>query len=65
MNVRTSIALREDDATSSSTSAPWTSARRTAPAGRLIEIPDGFTLISEDQPDELARIIREFVRDTP
>jgi hypothetical protein len=98
MNVRTSIALREDDTTSSSTCAPWTSAtlsrqpngcahstgtgrvgqrgpdhatrarpqaRRTTPAGRLIEIPDGYTLIPEEQPDELARIIREFVRDTP
>jgi pimeloyl-ACP methyl ester carboxylesterase len=35
------------------------------PQGRLIEIPDSYTLIPEDQPDELARIIREFVRDTP
>ncbi len=35
------------------------------PQGRLIEIPDSYRLIPEDQPDELARIIREFVRDTP
>jgi pimeloyl-ACP methyl ester carboxylesterase len=35
------------------------------PRGRLIEIPDSYTLIPEDQPDELARIIREFVQHTP
>jgi pimeloyl-ACP methyl ester carboxylesterase len=34
------------------------------PKGRLIEIPDSYTLIPEDQPGELARAIREFVRDT-
>lgn len=99
MNVWTSTALREDDATSSSTCAPWTSAtlsrqpngcahstarhwscgpKRTGSCHpstatgspncscwRLIEIPDGYTLIPEDQPDERARIIRESVRDTP
>jgi pimeloyl-ACP methyl ester carboxylesterase len=35
------------------------------PQGRLLEIPDSYTLIPEDQPTELARAIREFVRDTP
>jgi pimeloyl-ACP methyl ester carboxylesterase len=34
------------------------------PKGRLVEIHDSYTLISEDQPGELARAIREFVRDT-
>jgi pimeloyl-ACP methyl ester carboxylesterase len=33
------------------------------PRGRLVEIQDSYTLISEDQPRELARAIREFVRD--
>jgi pimeloyl-ACP methyl ester carboxylesterase len=35
------------------------------PRGRLVEIPDSYTLIPEDRPQELARVIREFVRDTP
>jgi pimeloyl-ACP methyl ester carboxylesterase len=35
------------------------------PQGRLIEILDSYTLIPEDQPDELAHIILEFVGDTP
>jgi pimeloyl-ACP methyl ester carboxylesterase len=34
------------------------------PCGRLVEIPDSYTLIPEDQPGELARAIRGFVRDT-
>ncbi len=34
------------------------------PRGRLIEIPDSYTLIPEDQPVELARAIRGFVQDT-
>jgi pimeloyl-ACP methyl ester carboxylesterase len=34
------------------------------PLGRLVEIPDSYTLIPEDQPGELARVVREFVRDT-
>jgi pimeloyl-ACP methyl ester carboxylesterase len=34
------------------------------PQGRLIEIPDSYTYIPEDQPGELARAIRQFVRDT-
>lgn len=34
------------------------------PQGRLVEIPDSYTLIMEDQPAELARVIREFVRET-
>lgn len=34
------------------------------PHGRLIEIADSYTLIPEDQPGELARAIRQFVRDT-
>jgi pimeloyl-ACP methyl ester carboxylesterase len=33
------------------------------PRGRLVEIQDSYTLIPEDQPRELARTIREFVRD--
>jgi pimeloyl-ACP methyl ester carboxylesterase len=35
------------------------------PHSRLIEIADSYTLIPEDQPGELARAIRQFVRDTP
>lgn len=35
------------------------------PHARLIEIADSYTLIPEDQPGELARAIRQFVRDTP
>jgi pimeloyl-ACP methyl ester carboxylesterase len=35
------------------------------PNARLIEIPDSYTLIPEDQPGELSRAIREFIRDTP
>ena len=35
------------------------------PHGRLIEIADSYTLIPEDQPGDLARAIRQFVRDTP
>jgi len=35
------------------------------PHGRLIEIADSYTLIHEDQPGELARAIRQFIRDTP
>jgi pimeloyl-ACP methyl ester carboxylesterase len=35
------------------------------PHGRLIEIPDSYTLIPEDQPGELARAIRQFVQGTP
>ncbi len=34
------------------------------PKSRLVEIDDSYTLIPEDQPAELARAIREFVRDT-
>jgi pimeloyl-ACP methyl ester carboxylesterase len=33
------------------------------PDARLVEIDDSYTLIPEDQPGELARSIREFVRD--
>ena len=32
--------------------------------GRLIEIADSYTLIPEDQPEELSRVIQDFVRDT-
>ncbi len=32
--------------------------------GRLVEIADSYTLLPEDQPRELARAIRNFVRDT-
>ena len=35
------------------------------PSGRLVEIPDSYTLIPEDQPAELVRAVRGFVRDTP
>jgi pimeloyl-ACP methyl ester carboxylesterase len=35
------------------------------PRARLVEIPDSYTLIPQDQPGELARAIRQFVRDTP
>ena len=35
------------------------------PHSRLIEISDSYTLIPEDQPGELARAIRQFVRGTP
>ena len=34
------------------------------PNARLVEIADSYTLIPEDQPGELARAIREFVRET-
>jgi pimeloyl-ACP methyl ester carboxylesterase len=33
------------------------------PRSRLVEIPDSYTLIPEDQPTELARELREFVRE--
>jgi pimeloyl-ACP methyl ester carboxylesterase len=33
------------------------------PDARLVEIADSYTLIPEDQPGELARAIREFVRE--
>lgn len=33
------------------------------PQGRLVEIPDSYTLIPEDRPKELACLIRGFVRD--
>jgi pimeloyl-ACP methyl ester carboxylesterase len=35
------------------------------PNGRLVEIPDGYTLIPEDQPAELTARIREFVPSGP
>ena len=35
------------------------------PQGQLVEIPDSYTLIPEDQPAELARAIRDFVATTP
>jgi pimeloyl-ACP methyl ester carboxylesterase len=31
------------------------------PAAQLIEIGDSYTLIPEDQPEQLARAIRDFV----
>jgi pimeloyl-ACP methyl ester carboxylesterase len=34
------------------------------PQGRLVEVEDSYTLIPIDQPDVLARSIREFVRET-
>jgi pimeloyl-ACP methyl ester carboxylesterase len=35
------------------------------PDARLIEISDSYTLIPEDQPTELAAVIRKFIMDTP
>ena len=32
------------------------------PDGRLVEVADSYTLIPEDQPAELARLLREFVQ---
>lgn len=34
------------------------------PQGRLVEIPDSYTLIMEDQPAQLIECMREFLRDT-
>jgi pimeloyl-ACP methyl ester carboxylesterase len=34
------------------------------PHGRLVEIPDSYTLITEDQPARLAACLREFLRET-
>jgi pimeloyl-ACP methyl ester carboxylesterase len=33
------------------------------PHGRLAEVADSYTLVPEDQPAELARLLREFVRE--
>ena len=33
------------------------------PDGRLVEVADSYTLIPEDQPAELARLLREFLRE--
>jgi pimeloyl-ACP methyl ester carboxylesterase len=33
------------------------------PQGRLVEVPDRYTLIPQDQPARLARIIREFIHE--
>ncbi|MBB3052161.1 pimeloyl-ACP methyl ester carboxylesterase [Prauserella isguenensis] len=35
------------------------------PEGRLVEVPDSRTLIPEDNPEFLARALREFIADTP
>lgn len=35
------------------------------PRGRLVEIPDSYTLISEDQPANLTAHLREFLSDEP
>jgi pimeloyl-ACP methyl ester carboxylesterase len=35
------------------------------PDARLVEIPDGYTLLMRDQPEAFARAVREFVRTTP
>jgi hypothetical protein len=35
-----------------------------APHGQLLEVPDSYTLIPEDQPAELARAVSQFVRHT-
>jgi pimeloyl-ACP methyl ester carboxylesterase len=35
------------------------------PNGRLVEIPDSYTLIPQDQPGQLARAIRQFIQETP
>jgi pimeloyl-ACP methyl ester carboxylesterase len=34
------------------------------PHARLVEIPDSYTLVPEDQPERLALAIRQFIRDT-
>ena len=34
------------------------------PNSQLVEIADSYTLLPEDQPIELARTIRQFIRDT-
>jgi hypothetical protein len=34
------------------------------PQGRLVEIPDSYTLIPLDQPARLAEVIRGFTRET-
>jgi pimeloyl-ACP methyl ester carboxylesterase len=34
------------------------------PKGRLVEIPDSYTLVPQDQPAELTRVLREFLTDT-
>jgi pimeloyl-ACP methyl ester carboxylesterase len=34
------------------------------PQGRLVEIPNSYTLIMEDQPARLIACMREFLRDT-
>jgi pimeloyl-ACP methyl ester carboxylesterase len=34
------------------------------PQGRLVEIPDSYTLIPQDQPAELAQIIRDFMHES-
>jgi pimeloyl-ACP methyl ester carboxylesterase len=34
------------------------------PQGRLAEIDDSYTLVTEDQPAELAWRVRQFLRDT-
>ena len=33
--------------------------------GRLVEIPDGYTLIPEDQPANLTAHLREFLSNEP
>jgi pimeloyl-ACP methyl ester carboxylesterase len=35
------------------------------PNGRFMEIVDSYTLLPEDQPGELARAIRQFIREVP
>jgi pimeloyl-ACP methyl ester carboxylesterase len=34
------------------------------PDGRLVEVSDSYTLIPEDQPDQLSNAIREFINDS-
>jgi pimeloyl-ACP methyl ester carboxylesterase len=34
------------------------------PRGQLVELPDSYTLIPEDQPGPLPRAIRQFIQDT-
>lgn len=45
---------------------PFRNAERLAdllPHARIVEIEDSYTFVSEDQPEQLARAIREFVRE--
>jgi len=46
------------------TRVEWTGLSVTLPHSRLVEIPDSYTFVSEDQPDIVAREIAKFIIDT-